>query len=382
MRIWVMAVVAVMACKKDQPSAPAALTQPAVAKSQPGKPAKPPPSKQQLADYKKHMKAGWALQKDQKWAEAVPEFEKANAAIDSDQRALSELGWSAMNAGDFGKARKADAEAVRVALDPKVKAASLYNLGLVLEKTGDKDAALKSYLASLQLRPNKTVEDAVGRLGATPETDQPLCKPGEKACDCVYEAAFGSATGDEPQCEEKVDPKIPVKTFHEYAVEEPPWSWTYLLDEHQGLVAIVAGGVDRLRVSEEIELEKADLKTIAGHQVLWVETKDTASENHPYDENSMDDADSETTQVTICVVGDDKTPTRCPLRNVPISSTWSQGRDYFDDDARAKDKGYKPEHGETVVDLTLGDDGTATVKLVKGASNPALDKIMGPHKLW
>ena len=382
MRIWVLAVVACMACKSKEPPAPAALTNPVPARP-PAKPVKAPPTKQQLADYKQHMRAGWALQKDQKWAEAVPEFEKALAAIDSDPRGLSELGWSAMNAGDFGKARKADAEAVRVAIEPKVRAASLYNLGLVLEKTGDKNGALMSYLSSLQLRPNKTVADAVTRLGATPDAEQPLCKPNQKPCDCVYAAAFGETRdGEEPQCEETTDPPVPVKTFHEYKVDQPPWTWTYLLDEHQDLVAIVGGGVDRLRVTEEIELEKAEVKTIAGHRVLWVQTKDTASEGYPNDEDAMDNTTYETTHVTLCVVGDDKTPTRCPLRDVPIKQVMDKDRDYFTDEAHAKDKGYKPEHTETVVDLTLGDDGTATVKLVEGASDPSLDKIMGPHKLW
>src|SRR5262245_17860580 len=85
------------------------------------KPAKTPPTKEQRTEYKKHMKAGWAAQKAEKWADAVPEFEAALKAIDGDQRALTELGWSAQNDGDFVKARKVDDQAIRVAVDKNVK---------------------------------------------------------------------------------------------------------------------------------------------------------------------------------------------------------------------------------------------------------------------
>jgi tetratricopeptide (TPR) repeat protein len=146
-----------------------------------------PPTAQQLADYRRRMKAGWALQKQKRWAEAVVEFEAALAAVADAQRALSELGWSAMNAGDFAKARRADEQAVAVAIDKRVKAASLYNLGLVQEKTGDKDGALRSFLASLKLRPHATVEAAIERLGSTPQADPDACEPDVKPCDCLLE---------------------------------------------------------------------------------------------------------------------------------------------------------------------------------------------------
>src|SRR2546423_725848 len=138
MRLGMFLVIAIVACKGKQEAPPAAAL-PTPAEAKPKKATKPPPSVEQRAAYKQHMKAGWKAQKDEKWADAVPEFESAAKAIDGDQRALSELGFSAMNAGDFPKARKADLEAVRVAVDPKVKAASLYNLGVVQEKSGDKD---------------------------------------------------------------------------------------------------------------------------------------------------------------------------------------------------------------------------------------------------
>src|SRR5512143_2556800 len=151
MRTWVVGLVLVAACKSKS-GAPAAQGSgaKAVVGSDAGASAigtaagsaaasvkqapRKPPTKAQLAEYKKRMKAGWALQKQKKWSEAVPEFEAALKAIDSDERATTELGWSAMNAGDYTKARKADLVAVNIAIDPKVKASALFNLGSVLEK--------------------------------------------------------------------------------------------------------------------------------------------------------------------------------------------------------------------------------------------------------
>ncbi len=155
------------------------------------------PTTAQRADYKKHLQAGFALQKQQKWAEAVGEFEAAGAAIDGDERALAELGFSAMSAGDFAKARRADEQAVQVATDKKVKAAALYNLGTVLEKTSDKDGALRAYHASLQLRPNATVEKAVAQLGAAPGTEPPFCAAAEQPCACIARVAFSSSRDDD-----------------------------------------------------------------------------------------------------------------------------------------------------------------------------------------
>ncbi|HTR54647.1 MAG TPA: tetratricopeptide repeat protein [Kofleriaceae bacterium] len=330
---------------------------------------KPPPTSQMLKDYRKHLNAGLAAERAKKWAAAVTELDAAAAVLDGDQRALAELGWSAMNAGDFAKARRADADAVRVAIDPKVKAAALYNLGQIEERTGDKDAALKSYLASLQLRPNKTVADAITRLGASPAAEPPFCKPDQAACDCVLAAAFGDYDkASPPKCETRTPPKIAGAAFQAYWVEQGPWSGLYLLDEHNGLVGIIGGGLDRMRVYEEISLDKAEVRTVSGHLVLWLQTRDKANETIIGSDDSMSNDDDTTVDVTLCVLGDAKTPTRCPLRDVPIEH--SHQREHDAKPAVAK------------VELAIGDDGTATVKLVSGASDPGLDPLVGPHKLW
>jgi tetratricopeptide (TPR) repeat protein len=327
-----------------------------------------PATAAQRTDYKKHMKAGWALQHNQKWAEAVVEFEAALAAVEADQRAFAELGFSAMNAGDFKKARRADEQAVQVASDKKVKAAALYNLGLVFEKSNDKAGALRSYIASLELRPNKTVEQAVGRLGSTPDSPPPFCAAGAKPCDCVLQAAFADGPGSDDGAACEVKTATPVPGFHVVHVSRTfhSESYDYLLDEHDQLAALIAGDYEYHwgRYSFHQAADKIDTRTIGGHRVLWIEVSDELEETSG-DENTMTIDSTKNTAVTLCLPGDAKTPTRCPLRTVPI----------LREQAGATTS-------KTVLDLAIANDGTATVKLKQGPSDDEINALIGPHKLW
>src|SRR5262249_61786183 len=131
---WVPIVVAAAAActsKKPAPNAEGSAAPVAVAKADaavaaPKKAAEPKATPAQLAEAHGHMKAGWAAQKAKKWSDAVTEFEAALKIVDGDARALGELGWSAMNAGDLAKARTSGEAPVRAAVDPKVKAAGLF----------------------------------------------------------------------------------------------------------------------------------------------------------------------------------------------------------------------------------------------------------------
>ena len=377
MRTWLGVLIAVVACKhtekKPEPPPAPKLAAPADAAAQPKKPG---PTKAQLADYKKHVKAGWALQKQQKWAESVPEFEAALVAIPLDQRALTELGWSAMNAGDYGKAKKIDDQAVRVSVYPKVKASALYNLGTVLARTGETERARAAFTLSLALRPNKTVEQELVKLGAKPADETPMCRADQAACDCVIADAFPDSDKDAPPACEPTD--SPVPGFKAYKVTQDPWSYTYLLDEHQGFVALIGTTLDRMRVDEEMTVEKADVKTVGGHKVLWLQTSDHTNETSPLDDDAVDIIDTTTVAVTLCVVGDATTPTRCPLRAVPIDASSSALRMTSD----GTSPGTSDRDRQTKVDLAIAGDGTATVKLASGPSDEHLNGLIGPHKLW
>ena len=349
------------------PIALLALLATTAAHAQPRKAPAAAPSAEQRAAFKKHMTAAYALEKQKKWAQVVPELEAALAVIDSDARALAELGYAAMNAGDFAKAKRADEQAVQIAIDKPVKAAALYNLGLVAQRSGDAAGALRAFRASLELRPNKTVEQAVASLGAeATKPPPPFCAAGQKACDCVLADAFDDTDGR--TCTLDPKPAI-VPGFHVYHVERPWHSEhrDYLLDDRDQLVAIIGGGFEYRfgRVMNDLTLDKAEVLTIGGHKVLRIQTTDDTMETSGEDEANLQIIVTKLTTVTLCVL--DKAATRCPLRNVPIAAT--------NEPSNGK-------HTETVLDLTIAATGVATIKLVKGASDAQIDALVGPHPLW
>ena len=318
----------------------------------------------QRADYKQHMQAGWALQKQKKWSEATEEFEAALTALDGDQRALAELGFSAMNAGDYDQARTADEQAVRVAIDSNVKAAALFNLGAVELKLGDVDGARRSFTASLQLRPNKTVEAELAKLGAG-SNDKPFCPAGMDPCGCVYDYAAGhpdTGTG----CNVATSPLLP-RAWKIYTVAHMAYVESFVLDEHNNLLFVSARSDDHVRHIGDMAISKVETKSIGAHKLLWIEQAEHATVITMRDDNTDVDIDEDSQLVTICVLGDATTPTRCPLREVTVDRVY---------DGQGSGK------TETVADVRIADDGTATVKLQKGPSCCGLDALVGAHKLW
>ena len=107
--------------------------------------------------YAEALAKGQKLAKEKKYTKAIAAFEAALAAEPGDARALSELSWVAFRAGKLDQAKKAAQDSIAAAKDPRLKAASLYNLGRVVEANGDTAAAKAAYKQSLDLRSNKTV---------------------------------------------------------------------------------------------------------------------------------------------------------------------------------------------------------------------------------
>jgi hypothetical protein len=141
------------------------------------------------------------------------------------------------------------------------------------------------------------------------------------------------------------------------------------------VIGQVGGGNFHGRHVEDVHLDSAKVQTFGDHRVLWVQTTDTE------DTTLVDDSDqasddmgmdrSVSTTVTVCVLGDAKTPTTCPLRDVPVLETFE----------------HSPPHGKTEqtgtsAKLDIHPDGTATVQLDRGATSPRLAAAIGPHKLW
>ncbi|MCE9577467.1 MAG: hypothetical protein K8W52_30240 [Deltaproteobacteria bacterium] len=391
-------------------TATAPTAKPATKGAKGAKPAAPAPTKAARAAYRKHLSAGRKLGAAKRWGEATTEFEAALAAVPKDGRALAELGLAAYAAGDYKKARRANNDAVRVAAEPKVKAASFYNLGLIAEAEHDQAGAAAAYAASLALRPgNATVIKALTKLGKTPPTpgetfeDPPCSTPValDKLCACLT-AADPAAVPDDPSeprtpyCEHgdslptdddtlSITAKVP--TGYELF-------WVDVSDDHEATLFLAAGSGDAWRIvsalegtynpgmfgiNEELAVPKIEIRTVGARKVLWIETHHV----HNDSDAGINEAETAVTDsVLVCPIGDDKTPTRCVL-DVPVVEDYT--RDVLLDDADADpDVVHSPGlpiHGRTELAIALGADGIATVTLKSGTA-PDRPGLLGPHKLW
>lgn len=114
--------------------------------------------------------AGRKLTKEGKLAEAKVAFENALALNPDDAVALSELGYVELKLGNDDAALAATDRSIVAATEPKIRAASLYNKGRLLEKKGDLEGAKAAYTESLSLRPNDTVQKRLDQLGGAAAT--------------------------------------------------------------------------------------------------------------------------------------------------------------------------------------------------------------------
>jgi hypothetical protein len=349
-----------------------------------------PPSAATLAEYRKHLRAGRKLGDAKRWGEAVVELEAALEAIPLDGRALSELGWAAFAAGDYDRARAATTAAVRVAGDFRVKAASLYNLGRIAEAKGDRAGAVRAYAASLGLRPgNKIVADALAAAQkaapAAAAADGPPCPDDEEklgpVCGCLVRAV-GAEEG-RSDC-----------TVEESGLPRPFWLATIKVPaEHEEYNYLVAKGDLGYRVvaeldtvynpgamgiSEEWELGGASIDEVGGHRVLRVH------EHHQHMDNDRGINETESSDdddVTVCVVGADQTPTRCPLRLTQRHAYVREVMFPDDKDDTEKHAGLPRKEGFQLA-VDLDPSGRAVVKLTTGAADERARAVLGPHQLW
>jgi hypothetical protein len=355
-------------------------------------------------EYRKRLSAGRKLARARRWGEAAVEFEKALQAIPMDGRALSELSWAALQAGDHPKAVRASTDAARVTADRKLRAASLYNLGRALEALGDRAGAAKQYKESLALRPHKDVAARLTKLGQKPPTagappDVPCTAPltQEALCKCLVSGdgeptSEGDAESDEDSfeasCEILAEPAMPDRTAIAQVKESFSEYTFYLLVEGArgwstaGTVAhLYEGGV--AGVYNELAWEKVEERKVGRARLLWIETVEGG-----YDHDAgINESESHTTRlVTICVVGG-AAALGCPLA-VPLSYEFDRDILIEDDEEAmsAEDKKLHtpglPIHRERHLAIRLAADGTATVTLVKGKADGDVKDLLGVHRLF
>jgi tetratricopeptide (TPR) repeat protein len=174
-------------------------------------------SKAEQRRYRAALRAGRARMAKNDARGAIASFEQALVAIPDDARALSELGFAAFKARDLTKARQATEQSIAAAGDPRLRAASMYNLGRILEAQDKKSEALDVYRRSLALRPNIIVRDRVVALDPDAKPDEPIAPvelQGPFPTLEAYCAAAAQVEPDEP-CRTSGDevPTLPTVTL-------------------------------------------------------------------------------------------------------------------------------------------------------------------------
>jgi tetratricopeptide (TPR) repeat protein len=357
-------------------------------------------TKQQRRAYRKGLFRGRALAGERRWGEAVTAFEAALVAIPGDPRALSELSWAAVQAGDYAKARGAAADSVRLARDPRVRAASLYNAGRAAEGLGDRTAALRAYALSLATRQSGVVAErlqALGRQrGDAPRPDEPPCREPhvlDELCLCLRKATAEMAAGADPAfrpaCQtEKVAAPTDVKVLrvdvssneaNYYVALQGAGGWSVVGD----LGYLYRGGI--AGVLNEMEVRKVEERKVGPARVLWIETE----ESHRDLDLAIDEVDHGSSRtVTLCAVAAPGRTAPLCQRGIAITSSRTRERlgemkdDEIDEDARRLMTPGLPVTNARELAVKIADDGTVSVTLVKGVADEETKKLLGPRRLW
>lgn len=421
-RSLILPALLVAACSSDKGASdskgPGAAQKPAATTPDAGKPgARPtqPGADDSKTRHAAHLRAGRAAAKKKDWKTAMTEFDAAHQAIPEDAVALSELGWAAFNAGDLDRAQKANEEAVKLAKDPKLKAASLYNLGRVAEAKGDKETAKAMYTQSLELRPNDTVAKRLAALGgtapaaATPKISvaaEPGCpepQSAKKLCDCLLLMSASEEDRDYEDEEEGAAPELPApegvcKPVGAKVAGAQVWQVGYGPAETELTgYFLVAGEGDRLtsaatlvegleggrRWVRSFKLGKVEERTAGTRRYLWVE-----GTIEDYEEIvAMEPIETTVQWVTICPIpADPAAQLSCPLR-APLAyeqvASLEEGTDAQDVEDFKKIWGTAPPYKvRSELSITVAADGAATVKVKKGKPIEEVKPYLGTHKLW
>ena len=356
-----------------------------------GEAARPTPlSRESRAEYKKQLSAGRKAAKAAKWPEAIAALEAALVAIPGDDRALGELSWAAFSAGDFAKARASGKASVLGSTDPKIKAASLYNLGRVEEADGKLPAAAVLYRQSLALRDNKIVKARLDGLGKdVPLADAPLpCTtpmPEADLCACLN-ASAAEDLDDPADAACALAPAgadgFKVASFAVSSVREEQHALVAKQASGWSVVAILANTYNpgMMGINEDWSLADPVEETIDGRQVVRFTSKKSRSDS----DMGIDEVETEDTEsLVVCVRGSGTTPTTCPIDEV-LSYTYVRDRLGISDDeemtevADLRTKGL-PIKWERKVSVELGADGVARIRAVSGKADAAR---LGDKKLW
>ncbi len=420
-----LSIVALTACSRDESALPARRAPTAT-------PAPPPPPKatttgtaapraatsappaitpQARKAYAAHLQTGRALAAEKRWGEATAELEKALANVPHDPRALLDLGWSAHQAGDARKARRASHEAWRRAPDADTKAKALYNLGRIDEADGKRDDAIKAYGDSLRLRPSSVVQRRLDELkkpppapsarpsasAVTPAATPLPCAaatPLDELTTCLGKAARlldeddGGDVG--PAAIVPLD-GAPEDLMKRVAIVRAPAT---RLEERFLLAASSLRGWTTVAelvqtynpgafgVTEDASFPRIEVRELKARKVLWLEV---LRRRHDSDLGVDEEETEEARDVVLCLLADERRrETVCPLK-LPLSISYKRARmgdAELDDDTKRLSTPGLPISREATFAVAIADDGLVTVKLARGAADDRTRALLGPHRLF
>lgn len=339
--------------------------------------------------YRAHLRAGRSLGRDQRWGEAMREFERALEAMPMDGRALTELGWAAFQAGDYDRARAANRDATGASTDAKVRAAALYNLGRVAEALAQTDEAAHYYRSSLELRPSPGVRERLAGLkalagGAAKPGRTPACPPVpdvELLCECLVTRATKAAAGESERAlacnrEPRQVPGVELLFVGDrteervHLIARSPKGWSPVAE---------LGRVHHPEDSgshEELEIARFETRMVGERKLLWVEAVQSHTD---VDSGSGRTSLRRVRVLTLCSWAPESGELGCALQ-VPVREEHERPLETKLEAPAAA----TTTESRTVrrIEVDVRENGVAKVILVEGARIDAVAPLLGERKLW
>ena len=348
------------------------------------------PTKKQLKNFRQHLAEGRSLAKAKKYDEAIAMFEKALTFEPENARAWSELGFARYKVLAIEKSIEASEASIRLAKDPRVKAASGYNLGLALEASKKPDEARRVYLESLEMRPNQTVLDRYKKVGGTSEVwaFAPTCgaAPVTEAelCKCFVDAAGELEEPEETTCIPGLEAGDeffvywvgPVNTHRDRGFLDG-YLGRKVGDKLQLLANVVSNAWYGPKNVENYELHEVKQLTVGDRGVWRIEGTYVRG-----DEDFMTLVEtSRQRRVTFCV--EDGARPKCSI-GFATGGSWTATIGPYDIDDPDNREWFTKEYGDTppisweyTLDVSLGDDGKVVTRATKG-----LGEYSATYSLW
>ncbi len=354
--------------------------------------ADPKIGKAKLTTYATALAEGRKLAGEKKWADAAAKFQEAVAARPNDPRALAELGYAQHHAGENDKARATNKLALAAASDPNLRAMILFNDGLVDEKLGDKAAARAHYQASYKLRANDIVKKRLEGVGGTVGPCDGVFPTMEAMRACLFEKAKDDL-GMVPE------PGAPLGFMRKV---EHPSLMLHVFKWGSGAELDGLGGHPQFLVSKVPKgfRKVADLGSDYEPGAFGVHNEahflgfaDETFGNHKVVKVSWEQADADsnmaglqlytyrTKNVTLCVLGDDKRETVCPV-TVPVEEvdelSYMEGLTGEDKDAVDELAKTEPPYKKVMTaTYVIGNDGKVVVTETAGSRKELAPLLKG-----